>query len=76
MQALEQRFHQAIEPAVSSALAARQADRVADLARLMADAGRGLELDGLYVASRLPMLQVSMAPQSGLGMLSQNIITG
>jgi hypothetical protein len=59
MQVLEQRFHQAIEPAVSAALAARQADRVADLARLMADAGRAAELEGLYVASRLPMLQVT-----------------
>ena len=47
-----------IEPAVSSALAARQADRVANLAMLMANAGREHELEGLYIAARLPMLQV------------------
>jgi hypothetical protein len=58
VQVLEQRFHQAIEPGISSALAARQADRVASLARLMVDADRKSELDSLYVASRLPMLQV------------------
>lgn len=58
LQALEERFHQNIEPAVSSALAARQADRVANLAALMTDLGRESELEGLYVAARLPMLQV------------------
>lgn len=47
-----------IEPAVSSALAARHADRVANLAMLMANAGREHELEGLYIAARLPMLQV------------------
>lgn len=47
-----------IEPAVSSALAARHADRVATLAMLMATAGREHELEGLYIAARLPMLQV------------------
>ena len=47
-----------IEPAVSSALAARHADRVANLAMLMANAGRENELEGLYIAARLPMLQV------------------
>ena len=58
MQALEERFNAMIEPAVSSALAARQGDRVADLAMLMASAGRGHELEGLYNAARLPMFQV------------------
>lgn len=43
---------------MSSALAARQADRVASLAALMTDLGRESELEGLYVAARLPMLQV------------------
>ena len=62
MQALEERFNAMIEPAVSSALAARQGDRVADLAMLMASAGREHELEGLYIAARLPMFQV----QSGL----------
>ena len=58
MQALEERFNAMIEPAVSSALAARQGDRVADLAMLMASAGREHELEGLYIAARLPMFQV------------------
>lgn len=58
VQALEERFNAMIEPAVSSALAARQADRVANLAMLMANAGREHELEGLYIAARLPMLQV------------------
>ncbi|EIE19328.1 hypothetical protein COCSUDRAFT_67854 [Coccomyxa subellipsoidea C-169] len=57
LQALEERFHQNIEPAVSSALAARQADRVANLAALMSSLGRESELEGLYVAARMPMLQ-------------------
>jgi hypothetical protein len=43
---------------VSSALAARQADRVASLAALMTSVGRESELEGLYVAARMPMLQV------------------
>ena len=51
-----------IEPAVSSALAARHADRVANLAMLMANAGREHELEGLYIAARLPMLQVITHP--------------
>ncbi|CAL5221832.1 g4090 [Coccomyxa viridis] len=55
--ALEERFNAMIEPAVSSALAARHADRVANLAMLMANAGREHELEGLYIAARLPMLQ-------------------
>ena len=58
MQALEERFNAMIEPAVSSALAARQGDRVADLSMLMASAGREHELEGLYIAARLPMFQV------------------
>ena len=53
-----------IEPAVSSALAARHADRVANLAMLMANAGREHELEGLYIAARLPMLQVMTKPQA------------
>ena len=57
-QALEERFNAMIEPAISSALAARHADRVANLAMLMANAGREHELEGLYIAARLPMLQV------------------
>ncbi|KAK9915106.1 hypothetical protein WJX75_004782 [Coccomyxa subellipsoidea] len=57
LEALEERFHQNIEPAVSSALAARQADRVASLAALMTSVGRESELEGLYVAARMPMLQ-------------------
>jgi len=61
LQALEERFNAMIEPAVSSALAARQADRVANLAMLMANAGREHELEGLYIAARLPMLQVLTA---------------
>ena len=43
---------------MSSALAARQADRVASLAALMTSVGRESELEGLYVAARMPMLQV------------------
>lgn len=65
-QALEERFHQIIEPAVSSALAARQADRMASLAALMTNLGRENELDGLYVAARLPMLQVEHLIPSGV----------
>ena len=64
-QALEERFNAMIEPAVSSALAAHHAERVANLAMLMANAGREHELEGLYVAARLPMLQV-MAVKSVL----------
>lgn len=58
-QALEERFNAMIEPAISGALAARHADRVANLAMLMANAGREHELEGLYIAARLPMLQVT-----------------
>lgn len=58
VQALEERFNAMIEPAISSALVARQTDRVATLAMLMANAGREHELEGLYIAARLPMFQV------------------
>ena len=77
VQALEERFNAMIEPAVSSALAARQGDRVANLAMLMASAGREHELERLYVAARLPMFQVKsgllLVPASfkSLGMLRQ-----
>lgn len=61
-QALEERFQAMIEPAVGAALAARQADRVAALASLIADAGRESHLEAQYLAARLPMLQVHESP--------------
>ena len=63
VQALEERFQAMIEPAVAAALTARQADRVAALASLVADAGRESHLEAQYLAARLPMLQV---PNSSL----------
>ena len=64
-----------IEPAVSSALAARHADRVANLAMLMANAGREHELEGLYIAARLPMLQVRSYSRSKISVYLCSFLT-
>lgn len=61
-QALEERFEALIEPALAGAFARRAGERVAALAALLADGGRGANVERLYTAARLPALQVSPPP--------------
>ena len=47
-----------MEPALAGALGRRDCARVGQLASLLADAGRSANVERLYIAARLPALQV------------------
>lgn len=47
-----------MEPALAGALGRRDGARVGQLASLLADAGRSANVERLYIAARLPTLQV------------------
>lgn len=47
-----------MEPALAGALGRRDGARVGQLASLLADAGRSANVERLYIAARLPALQV------------------
>ena len=70
-QALEERFEALMEPALAGALGRRDGARVGQLASLLADAGRSANVERLYIAARLPALQV---PPSLAWCLSEKVL--